>query len=202
MSKLALKPDLERLAELQLMIGQFSKVRRVIQLADTGRLENDVEHSFGLALTCWFMHAQVAPSLDLQKIMMYALAHDIVELYAGDTFAFDAQAITTKADREAVSLQQVAQEWPDFPDLVDYAQGYADKRDAEAKFVYTIDKLLPSIMVRKSEDADFWHKHKITRSAHESEKRNKMKHSPEAIDYLEALNQWLAEPDNFYKPND
>ncbi|HEY1064080.1 MAG TPA: HD domain-containing protein [Candidatus Saccharimonadales bacterium] len=194
-------PSMDRLAELQQMIAEFASVQRMINIADKGRLENDVEHSFGLALTCWFMHPQIAPHLDLGKILQYALAHDIIELHAGDTFAFDTEAVKTKEAREAASLEQIKADWPDFPGLTDYAQGYADKRDAEAKFVYTIDKLLPSIMIKLSgKSEEFWHDHKITREAHEAEKRSKMRHSPEAADYLEALNEWLAKPDNFYKP--
>ena len=46
-------PSIDRLAELQQLIADFAKVKRMPHLADNGMEENDVEHSFGLALTCW-----------------------------------------------------------------------------------------------------------------------------------------------------
>ena len=194
-------PSIDRIADLQQLIADFAKVERALKIPGTDRKENDVDHSYGLALTCWFMHGKVAPHLDLQKIFMYALSHDIVELHAGDTFAFDTEAVKTKDEREAASLNQVRQDWPDFPGLTDHAQGYADKRDAEAKFVYTIDKLLPSLLIAIGEGETFWQEHKITREAHEAEKRKKMNKSPEAIDYMEALNEWLASRYDFYSPD-
>jgi 5'-deoxynucleotidase YfbR-like HD superfamily hydrolase len=59
-------PSMARIAELQQFIADFAKVERVPQLADTGRPENDVEHSFGLALTCWFLAPKIAPELSLE----------------------------------------------------------------------------------------------------------------------------------------
>jgi 5'-deoxynucleotidase YfbR-like HD superfamily hydrolase len=82
-------PSMDRLAELQQLIADFSKIQRIPPMGNSGRPENDVEHSFGLALTCWYLQPKVAPDLDLLKILQYALSHDIVELHAGDTFVFD-----------------------------------------------------------------------------------------------------------------
>ena len=82
-------PSLNRLAELQQLIADFAKVKRVPHLADNGQPENDMEHSYGLALTCWYLQPKIAPELSLSEILQYALAHDIVELHAGDTFIFD-----------------------------------------------------------------------------------------------------------------
>lgn len=195
------QPSMNRIAELQQLIADFAQVLRMPQLANTGRLENDAEHSFGLALTCWFLAPKVAPKLNLAKILTYALAHDIVELHSGDTFAFDKLRVKTKAAREIVALKQLRQDWPDFPELTEAAQIYQDKSDPEARFVYTIDKILPSVMVNLGEKEAFWHRHKITREMEEAEKRHKMHHSPEALPYLEVLLQWMAEPDRYYKPD-
>ncbi|MGC1176849.1 MAG: HD domain-containing protein [Candidatus Saccharimonadales bacterium] len=191
---------MDRLAELQRLIGTFAGILRVPKLAQQDRQENDVEHSFGLALTCWFLAPKIAPHLNLEKILIYALAHDIVEVHSGDTFAFDAEAVSQKADSEDQALRRLCSDWPDFSELTDAAAGYKEKRDAEARFVYTIDKLLPSIMTKLDDDTKFWREHKVTREMHEVEKNAKMRHSPEAFLYLDLLNAWMAEPDHFYKP--
>lgn len=195
------RPSIDRIAELQRMIADFSKVKRVLELADAGRLENDVEHSYGLALTCWFLAPKIAPNLNLEKILLYSLAHDIVELHSGDTFVFDEAGLKTKDAREKAALKQLEKDWPDFPELSEAAKKYMDKADSEARFVYTIDKILPSLLINLGEKDKFWSKYKITRQMHEAEKTKRMQHSPEAIEYLDKLNEWLADPDYFYKPS-
>jgi len=191
---------MQRIAELQQLIADFAKVKRVLELANNGQLENDVEHSYGLALTCWFLAPKIAPKLDLGKILLYALAHDVVELHSGDTYVFDKAGVETKAEREKAAIEQIKQDWPDFPELVGAVIGYAEKHDAEAKFVYTVDKMLPPVLINLGEKERFWRKNKVTREMHEHEKSKKMQHSPEALPYLDALNEWLSNPDYFYKP--
>lgn len=194
-------PSIQRIEELQQLIAEFASVSRVLRMPGTGRLENDVEHSYGLALTCWFIAPKVAPKLNLEKILLYSLAHDIVELHSGDTFVFDKKNLKTKYTREKAALETISRDWPDFPELVQAAEVYMQKGDAEARFVYTIDKILPPLLINLEEKSQFWNKYKITREMHENEKRNKMQHSPEAIGYQDKLNEWLADPDYFYKPN-
>jgi putative hydrolase of HD superfamily len=192
-------PSIERIAELQQLIANFASIQRMVHLANSGRFENDVEHSFGLALTCMFLAPKIAPELSLEKILCYALAHDMVEIHSGDTFAFDPEAVKGKARREAEALKQLQNEWPDFPELTTAAEAYKDKENPEARFVYTIDKLLPAIMVNIGEKETFWSRHKITREMEVTEKHGKMKHSPEALPYLDMLLEWMSDPDYFYK---
>lgn len=194
-------PSVERIAQLQQFIAEFSNIERFINMTDTGRKENDVEHSFGLALTCWFMAIHVAPQLNLEKILTYALAHDIVEIHSGDTFIFDAPRVATKSDRENDAIKKLYKQWPDFKAMVQTAEEYKNKVNDEAKFVYTVDKMLPALMVNLGEKDAFWNKHKITKEMHASEKTDKMKHSPELEGYDELLNEWLANPDYFYDPS-
>lgn len=193
-------PSIDRVAELQQLVADFAHVLRMPQLADTGRTENDVDHSFGLALTCWFLAPKVAPNLNLEKILKYALAHDIVEIHSGDAFAFDEEAVARKPELEKKALKQLQKDWPDFPELTEAASGYMDKLDPEARFVYTIDKILPAVMVMLGEKETFWKRHKITLEMEKAEKRGKMRHSPEALPYLNMLIEWMAEHGSFYKP--
>lgn len=195
-------PNMERIAELQRMIADFAKIERHVHLADSGRPENDVEHSFGLALTCWFIAHKAAPELDLQKILLYALAHDIVELHAGDTFIFDTERVKGKSAREDAAIDQLYKDWPDFPELAQAAYDYKNKANAEAKFVYAIDKLLPPIMINLGEKEAYWQRHKITIGKHDANRKPKIRTSPEAAHYHEALSEWLQKSGLLYKaPN-
>lgn len=202
MTKLGDYPSMQRLTELQELVGEFAKIERMVKIAGGRRRENDVEHSYSLALTCWFLAPKIAPHLNLEKIFRYALAHDIVEIHSGDVFVFNQDKVAAKSDNEDASLKKLSTDWPDFLELIEAARDYKNHVDAEAKFVYTIDKILPSLLTKLGEDEHFWTTHKVTREMHETEKNNKMQHSPEAAPYAQLLNEWMANPDNFYKPKD
>lgn len=194
-------PPISRLLDLQQMIADFSKIQRVPLLADTMRPENDVEHSFGLALTCWYLLPRIAPHLDESKVLKYALSHDIVEIHAGDTFLYgDESLIASKPAREQAAIEQLEQDWDDFPELTSLAQGYKDKRDDEAKFVYAVDKLLPVFMVGLSEGKSFYDRHHLTESKVRSKKEASIKTSETIAPYYDLLMEWLIENDTFYKP--
>lgn len=194
------RPTIQRIAELQQFIVTFGKVLRVPHLGDTGRPENDIEHSYGLALTCWYLAPRIAPELDLSKILQYALAHDLVEIHAGDTFSFGDQAqLDSKSDREDAALAALAQDWPDFPQMVVAAKAYKDKVDDEAKFVFAVDKILPVLMVNLGEKSEFWNRHKITVEMQKAEKEPRMKVSEHIGPYYDELVEWMTNPDYYYK---
>lgn len=189
---------MDRLAELQQMIADFAKVTRAVPLANTNDGENDVEHSYGLAITCWFLHDKLAPELDLGKILRYSLAHDIVELHAGDTYPWDEAAVATKYEREKAALRQIEKEWQDFSAIVEFAEGYADKVDEEAKFVYAVDKLLPVMMIELADAKTIWSEKELT-LAMERENKTTILKSEILTPYYEMLLDWLNERGNIPK---
>lgn len=194
-------PTVERLAELQQFVTDFSKVTRVPLLGDTGRLENDVDHSYGLALTCWYLAPKVAPELSLEKIFKYALSHDIVEIHAGDTFVFAETAILeSKSAKEDAALKRLYKDWPDFTDMVDHARGYKNKIDEEAKFVKAVDKILPLLVIELGESSEFWNRHKITLDM-ERENKVTIRVSEHIAPYYERVILWLEGRGNMHVPS-
>lgn len=192
-------PSIDRLAELQQLIADFAKIERVPPLADNGRLENDVDHSFGLAITCWYLQPKIAPELDLLKILQHALAHDIVELHAGDTYAFDEAALADKDARERRALAQLKSDWPDFPELSAHAEDYMDRADEESKFVKAVDKILPVLMIELGlSHRNTWAERQVTL---EMERENKVTiHVSKYMKpYYELLIDWLDERGNIPK---
>jgi len=193
-------PSIDRLADLQQLIIHLSKIERVMEFGDTGRKENDVDHSYGLALTCWYLAPKIAPQLSLEKIFKYAIAHDLVEIHAGDTFVFaNNQELSDKSDREAAAIKQLYKDWPDFTEMVDATKGYDDKIDEEAKFVKAVDKVIPLIIIDQGESSDFWNRHKITL---DMMRKNKVtiNVSDHVAPYYSMILDWLDERDNMYKP--
>jgi 5'-deoxynucleotidase YfbR-like HD superfamily hydrolase len=191
-------PSIERLGELQQLFADFSRVIRICEFVDTGRRENDIDHSYSLAMTCWFLAPKIAPELSLEKIFRYALSHDIVELHAGDTFVFaheDEKA--SKSDREDEALDILANDWPDFKDMINDARGYKAKIDEEARFVKAVDKILPLLVIELGEGAAFWNRHKITL---EMERENKVTiHVSDKVSpYYEEVLNWLEKRGHMY----
>lgn len=141
------------LFSLQQMIVDLSLIDRNHYLAGTKRRENDIEHSMTVAVLAWFVHDTYSIDLDIAKILKYALTHDFVERYAGDTNTFatsDERAL--KVEREKLSLDRLSDEFHQFPDMVSTMQGYELRNDEEALFVWTIDKMQALIMG----DLDGW----------------------------------------------
>jgi putative hydrolases of HD superfamily len=192
-------PSMDRLAELQQLIADFAKVERVPMFADVGRKETDVDHSYGLAITCWYLQPKIAPYLNLGTILQYALAHDIIEIHAGDTYSFDTEALKTKDSRERAALTQLKHDWSDFQALTDKAEGYMNKIDEEALFVKAVDKMLPIFMFELSKrPKQAWKEHAITL---DMERQNKvtMHVSAYVSPYYEQLLTWLEKRGNIAK---
>jgi len=194
-------PSVDRIAELQRIIAKFAKVKRTNKLVGNPGRENDVEHSFGLALTCWFLAPPIAPDLDLQKILQYALVHDLVELYAGDTyFLVTLDGAKQKKDREHKALERLDKEWrADFPSLIATMKIYESKADEEAWFVYAVDKILPPLMINQHEKAAYYKKWKLTKEMLFDKKRETISKSKHMRIYIDRYLAWLEDPDYFYK---
>jgi putative hydrolase of HD superfamily len=146
------KPD-HMLFELQKMNIDLARIDRNHYLAGSERRENDIEHSFTVALLCWYIHDRYNINLDITKILKYALAHDFVERYAGDVNTYaSAKAREQKVKDEAASLERLSTELAAFPDLVSKMNEYELKQDEESLFVWTVDKMQQLIMG----DLDAW----------------------------------------------
>lgn len=189
-----MKPDLKRLLDFQKFLGQFSHIERMVHRRHNDKFirENDTEHSYNLAMTAWFV-ASHFPELNTDKVIKYGLAHDIVEIHAGDTYIYGtADEIASKSEREAKALKQLKQEWPDFPDLTDYLTGYEERVDAEARFVYALDKVMP-IMLIFINGGYTWDAQKVTLEMLHHAKADKVAVSPEIQPYYDQLYKLLLE---------
>lgn len=141
------------LYELQGLTVDMSLIDRRHHLPGIKRNENDLEHSFTVALLCWYIYEIVQPNLNLSLVLKYAMAHDFVERYAGDVPSFASQqAREEKLVKEKAALERLSSEFSAFPDLVATMQNYEEKNDEESLFVWTIDKIQQLILG----DLDNW----------------------------------------------
>ena len=99
-----LKSQLRFLAEADKMKGIF----RQTWLTDKSRQENDAEHSWHFALTAMVLFEYCGiDGVDIDRVNKMALVHDLVEIYAGDTFAYDVIGNETKEARESESADRL-----------------------------------------------------------------------------------------------
>lgn len=137
--------DVVHLGALALDFGQ---VERITQHVD-GRLESDTTHTVMLALVACSIAEDIDPALDRGRVAQYALVHDLVEAYAGDTPTLRQPTADQRAEkraREADAFERLDREFGGtLPWIVDTIAAYDQLADPEARFVKALDKLLPKI---------------------------------------------------------
>ena len=152
--------SLQRIIDLQKLLLAFNAIERTLLLpnkvAGVSRNETDTEHSYSLAMVAWYL-SQKLPHLDSNKCIRYALAHDLIELHAGDTFVYDKDisAHKTKTKREQQAIKILKQEWPDFKDMTGAIDEYEARANDESRFVYALDKLMPMVINHLSEGKNY-----------------------------------------------
>lgn len=202
MSDSSKKPDFQRLLEFQKLMLQFRAIERKVHIPpELTAMENDVEHSYDLTMLAWFI-AQYFPHLDTDKIIRYCLAHDLVEIHAGDTFSYGDEALlASKAVREKVAIEKLRAEWSDFPEAFAAIDGYEALKTPEAKFVYALDKVAPA-MIDYLNEGRGWRKLKITASKFRTEKNSKVPISPEINEFMDQFHAVLADQLHLFSPED
>lgn len=191
------KPDIHRVLEFQKLLVQFQHISRVTHIPDSWEAENDTEHSYNLAMTAWFL-APHFPQLDRDKLIRYALVHDLVEVHAGDTYIYaDEATLATKHAREQAALKQLEQDWADFPNLTATIRTYEQRDDEESKFVYALDKIMPIMLIFLGEGYT-WQREGITPEQLHEAKRRKVALSPEIYPYYEQLHDLLQQHRHYF----
>ena len=160
------EPGLEAALAFFMEADRLKGIERRNRLADGTRRENTAEHSWHLGIAAMVLAPFASEPIDLGTAVAMALVHDIVEIDAGDTFAYDvADGAATKQVREEAAADRLfgllpAETGQRFRDLWDeYERGDT----AEARFVMAIDRLAP-MMLNLAEGASTWREHGINRS--------------------------------------
>ncbi len=187
---------------LDLLVA-FRAVERMVTVRGDSRLENDAEHSFSLTLLAWMLSRSFA-ELDQNRVIRYALVHDLVEAYAGDTYIWDPHSVATKKERETNAENRIDEEFREaFPDLPKTIRAYEARKDEESKFVWVLDKLIAPLMILHS-GRGFWKEHGVTLAQLKRNKEARLAVFPGLTPLYTALTAELsaAEHDLFAPPHD
>lgn len=139
---------LEEQLSFLLEIDRQKEIIRQTYLADGSRKETDAEHAWHMAIMCLILSEYANESIDVAKTVMMLLTHDLVEIDAGDTYAYDAQGNATKRERELKAADRIYGLLPE--EQGRYLRELWDEFEAmetpEAKFANTLDKIQPVLL--------------------------------------------------------
>lgn len=138
--------NLSDLVYFHSLLGEFGLIERE-QLLPNNEKETDSHHSFSLALICYELAKQYEPDLDTEKVLLYALTHDLSELITGDvnTLTATQAELDAKAVVDALALPKTQMLFHMAPYISEALQRYDAKLDDEALFVWWIDKCMPAL---------------------------------------------------------
>ena len=91
---------IEKQLAFSLEIDKLKSIFRQTHLSDHGRRENDAEHSWHIALMAYLFKEYANEPVDISKVMIMCLLHDVVEIDAGDTYAYDTEGLLSQKERE------------------------------------------------------------------------------------------------------
>lgn len=155
-AKAALSRELAELIRWVRFTNEFRSIERLIWFKGVKGRERNGEHTYQLVLVAWYLVSRRAKHLDLLRVILYAIVHDLPEIYAQDTPAFAGRLgtyteVPTHADkkqREEAALRRIDREWGGIvPDIVEKIRAYEAQDDKESRFVYALDKLIAEINI-------------------------------------------------------
>lgn len=162
----ALNP--QRLAQQLEFITEIDRLKQVLRqtkLFDASRRENSAEHSWHLAVMASVLLEYAPPETNLTRVLELLLVHDMVEIDAGDTFAYDAAANLDKAERERAAAERVFGLLPDDLEvrLSGAWQEFETGTTVEARFANALDRLQPFLHNYYAQGGT-WRAHGITKA--------------------------------------
>jgi len=145
-------------------IGKLKGVLRQTVLGGLGRRENSAEHSWHLAMMAAVLGEHAPPGTDMARVTAMVLLHDVVEIDAGDLFAY---ASPDQHERQDAAEQAAARRlFALLPDdqrqrLTALWDEFTQRRTAEARFARALDRLQP-MLENLAADGGTWRAHGIT----------------------------------------
>ncbi|RHU93863.1 HD domain-containing protein [Dorea sp. OM07-5] len=145
-----------------LEIDKEKNILRQTHLSGHGRRENDAEHAWHMAIMAYLLKEYSNEPVDITKVMIMCLIHDIVEIDAGDTYAYDTEGLKTQKAREDAAKERIFSLLPNAQkeELTALFDEFEEARTAESRFAHVLDNLQPLLLNNSNGGAD-WREHEV-----------------------------------------
>ncbi|MBR1970573.1 MAG: HD domain-containing protein [Clostridia bacterium] len=183
--------DMERFKkqlDFILEIDKEKEIYRQTHLLGYKRQENDAEHAWHMAIMIYLLKEYANEEFDVAKAMMMALIHDIVEIDAGDTYAYDTKNLETQKEREEKAAERIFGLLPEEQkqELKGLFEEFEACESPEAKFARVMDNFQP-ILLNDSNNGEDWKVHKIKKSQVENRQKSSQLGSKDIWEYISEL---------------
>lgn len=177
--------DRERLRkqmEFALEMDKEKAIGRQTYILKALRKENDAEHAWHLALMTMLLSEYSNEKIDLSRTMSMVIVHDIIEIDAGDTYAYDDMGNATKAEREKKAADRIFGILPE--DQAEYFMNlwleFEDAVTPESKFANAMDSVQP-LMLNDASEGLAWREHKVEASKVRARAERKVRPGSETL---------------------
>lgn len=156
----------ERIAKqiaFALELDKEKSVFRQTHLSGHGRNENDAEHAWHMAIMAYLLKEYSNEPVDIARVMIMCLIHDVVEIDAGDTYAYDFKGLETQKAREDAAKERIFSLLPEDQkaEFIALFDEFEANETAEAKFAHSMDNFQPLILNNSNGGGD-WKEHNVT----------------------------------------
>lgn len=154
---------LKKQLDFSLEIDKEKNIFRQTHLSGHGRNENDAEHAWHMALMAYLLREYANEEVDIGKVMLMCLIHDIVEIDAGDTYAYDAERLKTQKERESMAKERIFSLLPEDQkaEMTALFDEFEEYQTAESRFAHAMDNLQPLILNHSNGGSD-WKEHGVS----------------------------------------
>ena len=154
---------LKKQLDFALEIDKEKNIFRQTHLSGYGRNENDAEHAWHMAIMAYLLREYSNEPVDITRVMLMCLIHDVVEIDAGDTYAYDAEGLKTQKAREEAAKERIYSLLPEDQkkELAAIFDEFEESKTPESKFAHAMDNLQP-LMLNNSNDGGDWREHGVS----------------------------------------
>ena len=179
---------LQKQIDFIVKIDEEKNILRQTHLSHHGRRENDAEHAWHMAIMAYLLQEYANQEVDIGRVMILCLIHDIVEIEAGDTYAYDEEAKKTQAERERKAAEHLFAMLPEdqcrmMHELFDEFE-HGDT--PEARFARTMDNFQP-LLLNDANQGESWMEHDVARSSIDARQKKTADGSKQLYEVIESI---------------
>ena len=153
---------LEKQLAFSLEIDKEKNILRQTHLSGHGRRENDAEHAWHMSIKAYLLKEYANEKVNIEKVMIMCLIHDIVEIEAGDTYAYDEVNLASQKAREDAAKEKIFSLLPQDQkqEMISLFDEFEANETPEARYAHAMDNLQPLILNHSNGGSD-WREHDV-----------------------------------------